>query len=132
MVDSHLQPWHDLPNAVHIDRILENARARPEIWHFIWHEDLAAVRAASAAWMVAEAASRAEAVAAAWGAAWDAAGAENTARAAITALIAWDHSAHLLSTDPEQVRLLALLGHQPAVLLYPACLILHDHKEVVC
>jgi hypothetical protein len=52
-------------------------------------------------------------------------GALSAAQAAILALMAWDDCGYLLSTDPNQVRTLALLGHQPATLLLPAVIALN-------
>ena len=54
-----------------------------------------------------------------WGAAWTAA--RNAAQDAILALIAYDDCAYLLDEKPEHVQMLALLGNQAALLLYPAC-----------
>jgi len=125
------QPWHDLPNAAHIDRIVTEVRARPDAW----------VAAYKAAWQAMAGDAWDEVWDAAYDAAWHAMGGAATAVAwtvcaearglvwdaagdAITALIAWDDSAYLLAADPEQVYLLATLGHQPAILLYPACVAL--------
>lgn len=122
------QSWSHLPNASLIDRVLEDVRARPDAW-----DVLDAVSAASrrAAWDSAWDAARA-----AGGVAWDEVWRtvwtwSPAARDPILALIAWPDSAYLLDTDPEQVRLLGLLDHQPSVLLYPASLALHNHKEAV-
>jgi hypothetical protein len=74
---------------------------------------------------------------AAWEAAWDAASARGevwyTAKGAarlalgdaILALIAWDDCGHLLSDNLEQVQVLALLGHTPAILMLPAAMALN-------
>ena len=50
-------------------------------------------------------------------------------RSALGALIAWDDCAYLLNTDPEKVRVLALLGQPAAVLLLPAVTVFQ--KEAV-
>jgi hypothetical protein len=146
--------WAHLPNAAHIDSILADVQARPEAWAAAraaaWTAgDAARAAAGDAAWDAARAAARL----AAWHAAWHAAGhaawaareaawhaawlearaldlALDAAWEAVLALVAWDDCAHLLSTDPDQVRVLALLGHPPAVLLLPAVIALN--KSMVC
>ena len=55
-----------------------------------------------------------------WVAAWDAAW--NAAWDALAALIAWDDCAPILDMPADAVRLLAAVGHHPAVLLLPAVL----------
>ena len=97
-----MSAWSHLPNAAHIDRVLADVQARPEAWAAAW----AAER--SAAWAAVRAA----------------------ARDAILALIAWDDCDHLLETDAEHVRVLALLGHLPAVLLLPAAIALNKVKQL--
>ena len=56
---------------------------------------------------------------------WDA------AHGTILALIAWDDCAHLLDSEPEHVKLLAALGVESAILLYPACIVFSKEKELV-
>jgi hypothetical protein len=90
--------WDHLPNAKHIDRIIQSLKDNPRAW------DAAGD--------------------AAWAAAWDA------ARAAVMALIAWDNCAYLLDTDPDKVRVLALLGQPAAILLLPAVIVFNQVKEM--
>ena len=45
------------------------------------------------------------------------------------ALIAWDDCEYLLDLDPDAVRLLAGVGNDAAILLYPAVLAQHKSKE---
>lgn len=141
------QPWSHLPNAALIDLILADLRARSAVWVDArppsrYSEAKAAAR--DAAWDAAWAAARAAALTAADAAtvyAVMATGAATSsslwrsaawpARDAVLTLIAWDDCGYLLSTDPEQVKVLALLGHHPSVLLHPASLALHNHKEAV-
>jgi len=125
--------WGHLPNAAHIDSILADVQARPEAWAEAWDAAWLAVRSAArdAAWHAAGDAARDAARLAARDAAWHAASdaerlaALDAAWAAVAALVAWDNCGHLLDTDPDQVRVLALLGHQPAVLLLPAAIALN-------
>ena len=76
-----------------------------------------------------EAAAAARPAAAAMAAARAAAGvaagdaAEVAAEVAARALIAWDDCAYLLDTDPDKVRVLALLGQPAAILLLPAAMV---------
>ena len=89
--------WAALPNARHIDRVLADLKARPEVW--------AAARDA------------------AWATAW--AAARDAARDAARALIAWDDVAYILALPPDAVRMLieTCTDHHKhaAVLLLPAC-----------
>ena len=145
--------WSHLPNAVLIDRVIAavgantetwaavGAAARDAAWDAVWRT------AWDAAWKTAEDAAE-DAVChaardavchAAWDAARDAVchaardaarGAARdqawlAARFAVLALVAWDDCDHLLDLEPDQVRVLALLGHHPAVLLLPAVIALN-------
>jgi hypothetical protein len=118
------QAWSHLPNAVLIDRVIADIGANTETWV-----------AAQLAGFDVRGAAKDAAKDAAWAAAWDAAreAAKDAAWAAadaVLALVAWDDCGHLLDTDPEQVRVLALLGQPAAVLLYPACVVLYQQKEL--
>jgi hypothetical protein len=115
--------WAHLPNAACIDRILADIESRPEAWLAAWDAERAAARDAVRA--AVRDAARAAAWDAARAAAWDA------ARDAILALITWDDCAYLLSTEPDHVRVMALLGHPPAVLLLPAVIVWAKNKEVI-
>ena len=137
--------WSDLPNAKHIDRILDDLKKNTDrwsatrnaamndewadAWNAAWNAARNAARTAArdAAWNAARDAARTDEWAAAYGAARSAAG--TAAKGAILALIAYDDCAYLLDEKPEHVQMLGLLGNQAALLLYPACLALH--KEVV-
>ena len=79
------------------------------------------------AWDVAWATARA----AAWDAARDVArtAARRAARDAILALVAWDHAGALLDLPAEQVRVLALLGQPPAILIYPTVLAMENSPK---
>jgi len=67
-----------------------------------------------------------------WGAAWTAPynAAKGAAWDAARALIAWDDCGYLLEETPEDVKMLALLGNQAAIMLYPACIALNKSKEL--
>ena len=151
--------WSYLPNAVHIDRVLADVRANFDKWVAAWEtvwfvlgydvrddarDDVrrtarnaarddasrdatrtaawsaAKSAARDAAWSAAKSAARAAVRAAAWSAASD----------AIFALIAYDDCAHLLDGNPDDVKLMALLGSPTAVLLYPACVALNKQMEI--
>jgi len=128
--------WADLPNAKHIDRILADLKRNPDRWaatrNAAWNAASDAAR--SAARTAARTAARDDA----WNAAWNAVrnAARNAARTAArddawyaawgatSALIAYNDCAYLLDEKPEHVQMLALLGNQVAILLYPACIAL--------
>ena len=119
-----MNTWDHLPNAKHIDRVLEEAfKKNPASWKAAWHAAWHVVRNAAwhAAWHAVAEASRNAAWYAVWNAARDAAG--YAARDAVLALIAYDDCAYLLDMPADQVKILALLGMPAAVLLYPACVI---------
>jgi hypothetical protein len=114
--------WANLPNAKYIDLVIASMKENPAAWDAA--SDAAWGAASTAAWGAASTAARTAAwdaaSTAAWGAAWD----------AILALIAWDDYGYLLAEKPEDVKMLALLGHQAAVLLCPACIALQNIKEL--
>jgi hypothetical protein len=134
--------WADLPNAKYIDLVIASLKKNPAVWGAAW--DAARTAVWTAAWDAARTAARAAARAAArtaawyaartaawdaaWGAAWYAA--RTAAWGAVLALIAWDDCGYLLEENPEDVKMLALLGNQAAVLLYTACLALQNTKEL--
>jgi hypothetical protein len=146
--------WSDLPNAKYIDLVMDSLKKNPAVWSAastaVWSAawDKVSTAAWGAAWGAAstaaldaarEAASDA-ARDAAWDAAWDAAcdaacdaartAAWGAAWGAILALIAWDDCGYLFEETPEEVKILALLSNQAAVLLYPACVALQNVKEL--
>ena len=122
--------WADLPNAKHINRVIASARQNPEKW------DVAQDAVLDAAWDTARNAVRnAERDAAyyeVWGTVRNAVrNAERdvvsiAARAAVLALVAYDDCAYLLGQKPDQVKLLAGLGVESAILLLPAVIALNN------
>ena len=94
--------WSHLPNAKHIDRIMQSLKDDPAAWDAAW--DAARDAAGDAVWVA--------------------------AGDAVWALIAWDDCAYLLDTDPDKVRVLALLGHPAAILLLPAVIAFDQVKEM--
>ena len=69
---------------------------------------------------------------AAWNAARDAAG--GAAWRAILALIAYDDCAHMLDSDPDDLRILSKLGVDAATLMIPAAIafkLIREKQEVV-
>ena len=96
-----MNAWSRLPNACHIDRVLESVKSHTEIWDAIWDE--------------ARLSSRYAALGAARYAAW------NAAWGAITALIAYDDASKYLDMPSDHLRVWAILSEDPAsVLLLPA------------
>ncbi len=96
-----MSEWSHLPNAKHVDRVLESFKSHPEKWEAAWD---AAYDAAYDA---------------AWGAAYDA------AYYAAVALIAWDHSEKYLDMTPDELRIWGRLSDDPAcILLLPMIIVL--------
>jgi hypothetical protein len=126
--------WADLPNAKYIDLVIASLKKNPAVWGAAWDAARGAARGAAwdAAWGVTWNAAR--------GAAWDAVrnaasgaasgAAWNVAYDAILALTSWDNYGYLLEENPEDVKMLALLGNQAAVLLYIGCLALQHTQEL--
>ena len=118
--------WADLPNAKYIDLVIASLKKNAAIWNSASDTASNTVRNAAreaawiAAWEAVWIAASDAAYGAAWGAAWD----------AVRALIAWDDCGYLLDEKPEVVKMIALLGNQAAVLLYPACFALNKSKEL--
>jgi hypothetical protein len=139
--------WSHLPNASHIDRIIESIKTYPEIWTAVScvAYDAAEVEAWSAARAAAFAAVRAAAFAAAREAglveAWyadfpfefSAGGAARDAFLdAVLALLAYDDSDKYLAYTPDQLKLWAVLSEEPAaLLLLPAVTAFANIEELV-
>ena len=112
--------WAHLPNAKHIDWVLDSLHREPDKWSAA--RDAARNAARDAAWDAALDAARDAAWDAALDAAWGAArAAPRAAWDAVSALIAWDDSADVLCMPADAVKLLSECGDQRARLLYPAC-----------
>ena len=113
--------WSHLPNAAHIDAVLASLKANPDEWNAArgaaW--DAARVAAWDAAWDAARVA--------AWDAAWDAA--YIAARDAILALISYNDCAHMLESDPDELRVLSKLGVDAATLMIPAAIAFKSIRE---
>ena len=130
--------WAHLPNAAHIDRVIASAIAHRNQWDEAWNtvQDAGqtvarqAVRNAvwskawAEAWSTVQDAGRSAEYKAAWLEAW------YFARNAIVALIAYDDCAYMLDSDPGELAILAAFGDHRAVLILPACEILHSLKEI--
>jgi len=126
-----MNSWSHLPNAAHIDRVLESSKSHPEVW------GLPRTSAWSAAWDAAYNAAR-EAVCdtdrgAARDAAYDAAriAARIAARGAILALIAYDDAAKYLDMSNDQLKIWGILSEDPAaILLLPAVVAYEKNDEL--
>jgi hypothetical protein len=118
--------WSHLPNAEHIDWVLETLEENLDVGDAAWGA------AREAAWKAMWDASRAAAWVAAMGGVWDASrvGAWDAAFGAIAALIAWDDSSKFLDMSVEEVKGLAREGNHAAVLLLPAVIVKHKLKEL--
>ena len=117
-----MSKWSHLPNAKYIDRIIAHVKANSGAWYEAWGEarDAAWDAAYEAAWDAAYGA----ACVAAWDAAWGA------VRGAILALVAWDRAGGLMDLPAEQVKVLAILGDQVAILMYPAIVAMETTQEL--
>ena len=114
-----MNAWSQLPNAVHIDRVLESLKTHPEIW--VAARDATRIAAWNAAWI------------AALYAAWSAAGMRPLApaRGTLAALVAWDDSSQFLEMDGDALEIYAKLSDDPrAILLLPAVRAFERIKEL--
>ena len=124
--------WSHLPNAAHIDWIIQDVELNLIDWVAAWWaaRDTAWGAAREAAWFAARDAAYLAARDAAWFAAWEAAW--DAARDAIQALVAYDHAGALFDRPVEQVRVQAYLGQPAAILMLPACRIKEKRRELIC
>jgi hypothetical protein len=121
--------WSHLPNAAHIDRVIESLKSHSdnEAWDAArfaaW--DAARLAAWDAAWDAARLAAYDAARFAAYDAAWDA------ARGAILALVAYDDAAKYLNMTVDQLKMWAILSEDPAaILLLPAVIAFEQISEL--
>jgi len=129
--------WSHLPNAKHIDWVLETLEKDPKVWRASLfsaeHGALDVFRSMLGA-----------AGLAVWGTSWnslavkaalDAAGeatkgdARGAMWGAVAALVAWDDSSKLLNKSVEEVIELARTGNHAAVLMLPAVIVKNKLKE---
>ena len=151
-----MSTWSHLANAKHIDRIIAHVEANYETWDVAvraagyaqtqaardavrqavydvaWQTAAARDAALDAAWSVARDAAYDVAWVAVRDAVRDAAyeAAIEAARGAILALVAWDYAGDLMDSPAEQVKVLALLGDQTALLMYPAIAVMETTQEL--
>ncbi len=121
--------WSHLPNAAHIDAVIASVKANPDEWSAAWNaardaawnaaRDAALDAAWNAALDAAWGAARGAARGAAWGAAWG----------AILALVAYDDCAHMLDSNPDDLRILSKLGSHTATLMIPASIAFKSIRE---
>ena len=123
--------WSQLPNAVHIDRVLASIKSHPESWIASFNADRNTAR------MLARLASddkgRGEAWYSAWGASKSAARsvAGDAAWNSIAALVAWDDCSQYLSMPSDQLKVWAILSEKPAaILLLPAVIAFEQINEL--
>lgn len=119
-------PWSRLPNAHHIDWVLESLRQNPQLWAEAWDATAANEMAREAAWDATWEGAWDEAWDAAWAAAWDAAWdaakglAKDAAISSILALIAYDDCDQYLNIPYEKLQVYNILSNRPqSILLFP-------------
>jgi hypothetical protein len=130
-----MNAWSHLPNARHIDRILESVKSHPEIWGAAWNAAWSA--ALNAAWRPATDVARDVAWGVARDVAWDAARgvvwSAAAARGATAALIAYDDASKYLEMPSDHLRIWAILSEDPAaILLLPAVIAFERISELEC
>jgi hypothetical protein len=132
-----MNAWSHVPNAYHIDRVLESVKSHPEIWDAAWDTDRSAAHGAAldASRFAALDASRVAALnasrVAAWNASWGAA--KLATMDATAALIAFDDASKYLDMPVDQLRVWAILSEEPAaILLLPAVIAFEQINELEC
>ena len=112
-----MSAWSHLPNAAHIDRVIESSNSYPEVWNVAYDSawdaawDAAYTAARGGAYTAARGAARDAARGGAWGGAWDA------AWNAVLAFIAYDDAANYLAMPSDQLKAWAILSENPAAIL---------------
>jgi len=123
--------WAHLPNAKHINWVLASVKAHPKKWKATRTAARSPARAAAraAVWNAA----RSAAYNAVWDAVWGAArnAAYEAAADAIIALIAYDDCGYMIESEVGELKIIAKLGDQRAILLLPACIAYNGTKELV-
>lgn len=109
-------PWAKLPNAHHIDWVIESVKQNPQLWCAAWDNETWFAAWDSARDRVWDAA-RAAAGDLVWGAAWDADFGRGAAWDAILALVAYDDCDQYLNMGYEKLLLYAILSERPQALL---------------
>jgi len=134
--------WAHLPNAKHIDWVIASVKEHPEKWGAARDAAYYAARGATfnetrnAAFDAARDAAKDAVWEAVWHAAfdaeWDSAwdSAWHAATGAILALIAHDDCAYMIESEVDEIKILAKLGDQKAILLLPACIAYNETKEL--
>lgn len=131
--------WSNLPNAKQIDAVLASLKSDPKKWADAWTkaggrtEEQSAARDAS--WHASLSivggsgpvlTRMCEAILGE-SKTWDSV--HTASWHAILALVAYDDCAHLLTTKPEHVKMLAGIGNEAATLLYPASLVFSEFDK---
>jgi hypothetical protein len=136
-----MSAWSHLPNAHHIDRVLESVKSHPEIWDAAWNAAWNATRNAAwsaardAAWSSARGAARDAALSVTLHAARHAArdAAMGAAMGAAAALIAYDDASKYLEMPSDHLRFWSILSEDPAaILLLPAVIAFERINELEC
>lgn len=134
MESNVIRSWADLPNAKYIDAVIDHVKANPMSWSISNSDGMEAreirtgmrTDARDIAWsngrrliwkdvrtqvMMPNGAQTYHKEFTAW----------NT----VVALVTWDHCGSMLEMDPDALQVLVNLGIPAAILLHPACKILH-------
>jgi hypothetical protein len=137
------KPWSHLPNAKHIDAVLEDVKARPEAWDNAieksWRDWRHKTRVAARKYArkLAMSTHTTTARGMAWTEVWVSTRKilNNTPPDTVAALIAWDSSADLLECTPDVLRTMIDLGEPPvchqAALLLPYAIVRSNAKQEV-
>lgn len=136
-----MSAWNHLPNAALIDRILEDLSKHPWMWAKAFMLDCdkhVHFLAGQKARELIKAVNRVEIRSILYDKSWEIASLDiesgnwteigapawDASREAINAVLAWDDCGEILSMPFEQIQTLAVLGHNPSILLLPAARVL--------
>ena len=131
--------WSHLPNAVHIDRILASFKSHSDQWKLAWEvtdnvadEDMSWDNAWDTARKVESDAVRDAIWLSAAAVIWDEERTEvwHAVSSALLCLIAYDDCGHMLDSEVGELKMLAALGDQKAILMLPACIVFNTIKEI--
>ena len=132
-----MSEWSHLPNAAHIDWVIQTLGSHPEVWDSV--SGSVNIAAHNAAYIVISRADRFTAYdAACRDALWrvykstDCGATYDTVRGSLIALLAYDDSAKYLGMTPDQLKMWAILSEEPAaiLLLLPAVIAFERISEL--
>ncbi len=130
-----MSEWSQLPNAVHIRRLIDSSKINSSIWDLIYDNTDMHSEAFGNAWQTAYELCQVDNKRPIWDSVWDSIIRDTDVdRAALawcaaTAILAWDDCTYMLYSDPSELAMIAALGDERAILILPTCIALSKEKS---